>query len=207
MTAGTTRVELTTGREALVRVPQGDETGHPSAMVLLLHGAGGDARAGLGLLEEHADDAGLLLVAPSSLAATWDGVLGRVGSDGDAIDALMDEVVSRHSVDPAAVAVAGFSDGASYALGLALGDGDRFRHVVAFSPGFVAGDTRHGRPRVLVSHGRGDRVLPIDRCGRPVARRMAEQGYDVTFLEFDGGHTVPDPIRQAAVRWLLGREG
>jgi phospholipase/carboxylesterase len=203
VTPGTTTVELATGAEALVRVPQCSDAGHPAAMVVLLHGAGGDARGGLGLLEQQADEAGLLLVAPSSFAATWDGVLGRVGPDRDAIQALVDDVLGRHEVDPAAVAVGGFSDGASYALGLGLADGDLFRHVVAFSPGFVAGAARLGRPRLFVSHGTGDPVLPIDRCGRPVARRAADQGYDVTFLEFDGGHTVPDPIRRAAVRWLV----
>jgi len=91
-------------------------------------------------------------------------------------------------------------------LGLGLGHGDLFRHVVAFSPGFVAGAARLGRPRLFVSHGKADPVLPIDRCGRPVARWAADQGYDVTFLELDGTHTVPDVIRPAAVHWLLEGE-
>jgi predicted esterase len=32
---------------------------------------------------------------------------------------------------------------------------------------------------------------------------MREAGYDVNFREFEGGHTVPPPISDAAVRWWL----
>jgi phospholipase/carboxylesterase len=40
-----------------------------------------------------------------------------------------------------------------------------FSSAIAFSPGFVAVAVAEpvGRPRVFVSHGTQDRVLPIDR--------------------------------------------
>jgi predicted esterase len=194
---------MATGDEALVRVPQGYDPSRPAALVLLLHGAGGDARGGLALLEAEADAAGLLLAALPSADRTWDGVLGRPGPDAGAVDDLLAVVFERYAVDERRVAVGGFSDGASYALGLGMANGDLFGHVVAFSPGFVAGDGRRGMPRLFLSHGTSDRVLPIDRCSRPIARRTEEAGYDVTFLEFDGGHEVPAATRLAAVRWLL----
>jgi phospholipase/carboxylesterase len=55
----------------------------------------------------------------------------------------------------------GFSDGASYALSLGLTNGDLFRHVIAFSPGFMAPAARRGEPPVFVSHITRDGVLPI----------------------------------------------
>jgi hypothetical protein len=45
--------------------------------------------------------------------------------------------------------------------------------VLAFSPGFAAPRSLHGHPRVYISHGRADRVLPVERCGRRLARELA----------------------------------
>lgn len=44
------------------------------------------------------------------------------------------------AIDPAHVAIGGFSDGASCALSLGLVNGDLFTHVMAFSPGLVVAD-------------------------------------------------------------------
>jgi len=41
------------------------------------------------------------------------------------------------------VGVCGFSDGASYALGLGLANGELFKSVMAFSPGFCDGGGIH----------------------------------------------------------------
>ena len=60
----------------------------------------------------------------------------------------------------------------------------------------------HGSPRVFISHGDGDRVLPIDRCSRRLAPRLRSSGYDVTYAEFHGGHEVPDDIVRRASAWL-----
>lgn len=60
---------------------------------------------------------------------------------------------------------------------------------------------RHGRPRVFVSHGTSDRVLPIARCGRRLVPELRDAGYDVTYEEFRGGHRVPPEVAAAAVRW------
>jgi phospholipase/carboxylesterase len=47
-------------------VPAGYRALRPAPLVLLLHGAGEDARDGLALLRQQADEAGLILLAPSS---------------------------------------------------------------------------------------------------------------------------------------------
>jgi len=33
-------------------------------------------------------------------------------------------------------------------------------------------------------------------------RQLREEGYDVTYREFDGGHEVPDEIAREAFVWL-----
>ena len=67
-------------------------------------------------------------------------------------------------------------------------NGDLFPRVVAFSPGFVVEGTAHGKPRLFISHGTADPILPIDRCSRVIVPALRARGYDVTFREFDGGH-------------------
>ena len=99
--------------------------------------------------------------------------------------------------------MAGFSDGASYALGIGIANGDVVHAVIAYSPGFAAPLTRNGSPRFFVSHGVRDRVLPIDRCSRRLVPRLREGGYDVRYLEFPDGHEVPAGIVEDSARWLL----
>ncbi|HEX2192821.1 MAG TPA: hypothetical protein VHH09_06465 [Acidimicrobiales bacterium] len=143
-------------------------------------------------------------MAPASRRQTWDRVVGTFGPEVAAIDAALDRTFSRLAVDRARVAVDGFSDGASYALSLGLANGDLFTHVIAFSPGFAAPGSRRGRPRVFVTHGLHDDVLPISATSRRILRDLREEGYDVSYREFDGGHVVPDDLAGEAVRWFLG---
>lgn len=175
--------------------------GRPYQLVLLLHGAGASPRQGLDLLLPAADRHGLLLVAPKSTSATWDVVVEGFGPDVRRIDRVLEETVDSHRVGRCAVG--GFSDGASYALSIGLTNGDLFDAVLAFSPGFAAPLVTHGRPRVFVSHGTGDRVLPVDACSRQLVPRLRALGYRITYEEFDGGHEIPGWVVGNAVSWLL----
>jgi len=116
------------------------------------------------------------------------------------IDALLRRTAKR--VPISGHTIAGFSDGASYALTLGVSNGDVFDSVVAFSPGFFAPQVQHGRPGFFVSHGVGDQVLPVDRCSRRLVPKLRRRGYDVTYEEFDGGHEVPQAVREQAMAWL-----
>ncbi len=197
---GTRALGLEATRDSLLHVPAAGVPG-PAPLVVVLHGAGGDAEAGLGLLRAPADERGLLLLAPASRASTWDAVLGGHGPDAAVVDRALAAVLGSVPVDPGRIAVAGFSDGGSYALGLGLANGGLFRRVVAFSPGFVPPGPRTGQPPVFVSHGTGDEVLPIDRTSRVIVPALRADGHDVTYREFDGGHVVPPEVaREAADR-------
>jgi predicted esterase len=201
---GTRPLGLQARRDALLHVPADLVAGRPVPLVVTLHGAGGDAEGGLALLRTQADERGLVLLAPASGGSTWDGIQGSYGPDVDLLDRALDRVSSLVAVDLQRTAIAGFSDGASYALGLGLANGAVFRRVIAFSPGFVppgAGRSAE-QPEVFVSHGDADRVLPIDRTSRRVVPRLREQGYAVTYREFAGPHAVPPEIAREAVDWL-----
>lgn len=197
-------LELAATRDGYLYVPAGYRAARPAPLVVVLHGAGEDARDGLALLRAQADGADLILLAPSSREYTWDLVAGggRYGPDIAAIDQALERVFSRYAVDPARVAVGGYSDGASYALSLGMANGDLFTHVLAFSPGFAAAPGRVGSPRIFVSHGTRDEWLPIERCSRRIVPQLRRAGYDVCYREFDGGHVVPSEIGREAAEWF-----
>jgi phospholipase/carboxylesterase len=85
-----------------------------------------------------------------------------------------------------------------------MSNGDLFRAVMAFSPGFVpSGAQKAGMPRIFVSHGTQDQILPIDQCSRRLVPEFKKAGYTVKFEEFDGPHTVPPEMARAAMTWFL----
>ena len=200
---GVQRLGLDAGRDGLVYVPASYRADRPAPLALMLHGAGGNADHGLGLIRDLADDAGLILVAPESRGPTWDVIRGGYGPDVAFIDRALEQTFSRYAVDPGRVAVGGFSDGASYALSIGITNGDLLGHVIAFSPGFAAPAGTTGSPRIFVSHGTGDQVLPIDSCSRRIVPMLRRSGYDVTYQEFDGPHVVPPDMARQGVAWFL----
>ena len=194
---------LGSGRDGLLYIPEGYGTKYDKApLALMLHGAGGNARSGISHFLDLADEAGLVLLAPESRGRTWDVLVGGYGPDVEFIDRALEQTFDRLAVDAGRLAVAGFSDGASYALSIGLTNGNLFTHVIAFSPGFAALAGREGSPRIFVSHGVHDNVLPIDRCSRRIVPLLEREGYDVRYREFDGPHTVPQSVAHEALEWF-----
>lgn len=195
---GLRRLGLEDGRDGVLYVPRGYTPERPAPLALMLHGAGGRAQHGLSLLQHFADESGVLLLAPDSRGQTWDVIIDGYGRDVRYIDRALAQTFGRYAIDPKRIAVGGFSDGASYALSLGLTNGDLFTHIIAFSPGFMAPTRQQGRPRIFISHGTRDQVLPIGRCSRRLVPQLEGAGFDVLYREFDGAHTVPPEMARAA---------
>ena len=83
------------------------------------------------------------------------------------------DTYARCNVDRTRMAIAGHSDGASYALSLGLGTGDTFGQIMAFSPGVMQPAEVHGKPKIFISHGLSDPIMPID-VDQPEVRAAAE---------------------------------
>ncbi len=190
---------------ALLYVPESIDPSRPAPLVVMLHGAGGRAQHSLDLARAHADRHGVILLAPASRLASWDIISQRsYGADVTAIDAALRAVFAGYPVHPRRIAIGGFSDGASYALSLGLTNGGLFSHVLAFAPGFVAPGRPSGRPAIFITHGKADRVLPIDACSRSIVPQLKRAGYSVDYREFEGGHTVPPALAAEAFRTFVG---
>ena len=198
--SGKVELGLDRERDAILQLPK---TGPGSVPLLVfLHGAGQSADDMFWYLGTTHEEAGVAVLVPHSRGHTWDAIGGSFGIDIQFLNQALERVFETVAVDPARIAIGGFSDGASYAISLGLINGDLFNRVVAFSPGFVISGLQRGNPRLFISHGTHDRILPIDRCGRSIATTLTARGFPVTFREFDGDHEIPGDIAREGLQFV-----
>ena len=203
ITPGHHRLGLGESRDGALFVPKSYRAGTAHPLLVLLHGAGQSSSEwiGAGSFIRMLDARGILMLAPDSRGATWE---HRDPRDVRFIDAALAWTFDRADIDPSRLALGGFSDGASFALSIGLYNGALFPSLLAFSPGFIATEARRGKPRVFVSHGMLDPVLPFGNARRIVASLRAES-YDVRFEQFAGGHTIEPLLASKALDWFERR--
>jgi predicted esterase len=190
--------------ECTLFVPENYRADEPAGLFVVLHGAG-NSRNYMGQFFPPAGEYGLVILVPKSAGRTWDMVMGGFGRDVPAIDRALSHTFDHCNIDPARIALGGFSDGGSYALSLGLDNGDLFTHLIAFSAGFISPQERTGRPGIYMFHGTRDTILPIASTSRRIIQQLRGWEYDVTYEEFDGPHTVRIEDVRAAFDWLNGR--
>jgi predicted esterase len=194
-------LRLANGQPARMRVtPPGPRR---RALVVVLHGAGQTPADALEAFRGGWQEPGLVLIAPASKGRTWSILGSPQDLDLESVNFALAEAYERCRIDRRRLAVGGFSDGATYALTLGVSNGDLFPAVMALSPGGVVAGEHVGIPRIFVSHGTLDSVLPIEVAGDAVVQRLRTAGYPVTYRRFRGGHEVSDATSAAAIRWFL----
>ncbi len=196
------RLGLDGDRDATLRLPP-TVSSAPLPLLVYLHGATQRGEGMLRRIGAATDEAGIAVLAPDSRETTWDAIRGDYGRDIAFLNRALDRVFSTVAIDAARVAIGGFSDGATYALSVGLINGDLFTHVIANSPGFIVEGQPHGKPRVFVSHGTADQILPIEQCSRVIVPALRRRGYDVSFKEFTGRHELPPDIAGDAMHWFV----
>jgi len=191
-------------RDGLYYIPTNYKPGVAMPLWVALHGAGSTGQS-TQYMFPLADEFGVILVSPDSRdERTWDGVLRDWGPDIEYIAAAVGKVAQLCTVDRARMTVAGFSDGASYSLSFGITFGDQFSHVISMSPGVMQPMAARGKPKIFISHGISDPVMPIDDTSRRFVPRLKSLGYDVTYREYEGTHRPSPPIVREAFKWATG---
>jgi phospholipase/carboxylesterase len=201
---GTHALALGSDRDGLLIVPKTYRADTSAPLAVMLHGAGGYARR-VAALFSVADELGVIVLATDSRGGTWDAIRGSFGPDIDFLDRALEYTFTRCAVDPQRLAIGGFSDGATYGLSVGLINGELFTHIVACSPGFIIPGPLRGRPKIFISHGTADEILPINATSRRIVPALENEHYAVTYREFDGPHRVPPEIAREALVWLRGK--
>lgn len=203
-TVGISPLDLGSPRDGTLYVPHSYDPATPAPLFIGLHGAGGSA-VGWTSYQARAETRKMIMLAPDSRGPTWDLILnGEVGPDVGFIQKALEYTFARCRIDPARICLGGFSDGASYGLSIGVANGDLFTHLVGYSPGYLQyPDDSIGKPRVFVSHGTSDPILPVTQSRDVIVPGLRSRGYDVTYQEFAGVHEVPSTISEAALDWFL----
>lgn len=183
-------------RKARIYLPPQSAGDPPMPLIIALHGAGGQDGGLIKIVMHWAEANGVGVLAPRSADSTWDILRGGYGPDVSWIEFLLHWTAQSRRLDVTRIALAGFSDGASYALSLGSINAEFISDVIAFSPGFALSKMT-GNPRIFISHGARDDVLPVE-CGRGLSQRFADGGHDVQYVEFDGGHHIPEDVAVTA---------
>ena len=208
--------------EAVAYVPA--SAGPRSPLLVLLHGAGRRADRMIEDLAAEADARGIVLLAPTSRDLTWDTV-SRAQQPPSSDSMLANELAHRFTasrdaarveaaitalgkiipVDRSHTVLAGFSDGATFALAMGLSRDHQFSAVIAWSPGIAIETSRPARGRrVFVSHGRQDHVLSFNTACAEIVPLLQSEGAAVSFLPFDGGHEIPGVAKDSFLDALFG---
>jgi phospholipase/carboxylesterase len=203
ITPGLHELGVGVGRDGLLFVPSTYKPTEPLPLVVLLHGAGGDASAWFGSYDDRGEAGKIIMLAIDSRGPTWDAIFENAfGPDVRFIEQALKTTFAHCAIARNRITLAGFSDGASYALSLGTANGDLFDHVIAYSPGYMPSSNARGKPRIFVSHGTLDGILPIAGASRVIVPKLRSRGYQVEYVEFEGVHEVPQQISDRALGWL-----
>ncbi|HET9157306.1 MAG TPA: PHB depolymerase family esterase [Myxococcaceae bacterium] len=185
-------------RDGLLYVPEAARTRRVPLLVML-HGAGGSPDRLWPTVKNDAVERSVAVLMPASRQWTWQYRPGDFGSDRAFIDAALASTFRRVAVDPAHIALGGFSAGATIALSLGPSNGDLFGWVFAFSPTGLEVAGRVGHPGFLIAHGTADEIVPIPGSSRQIVPVLRAEGDRVIYREFPGGgHEIfPDALHEA----------
>lgn len=169
------------------------------ALVIALHGAGGDEHMfleayGHGLIGRLAAEHGFVVACPATPSFMATPLL---------FDALVEEMIACHDIDPQRIHVVGHSMGAAAAARLASLRGKRIASVALVAGG---GELAPGGPPTLLVGAGLDPLMPASRV-RSIAEKAAESGCEVEYREFprEGHLLVVTTALPEVVQWLLDR--
>src|SRR5579864_3694783 len=189
-------------------IPRNYSPSTPVPLILALHfGVGGGDAAGAGrdvvqiLIGPGFAELGAIIVAPDSLRGDWSSPENE-----KAVNALLDMVQARYSIDKKKVVVTGFSMGGAGSWHFAEKFPERFSAAIPVA-GRPPASASGWRLPVLAIHSRDDQVAPFG----PTEARIAElqkAGVNAKLILLTGithyeTYRFRDALRQA-IPWLRG---
>lgn len=120
---------------------------------------------------------------------------------------LVRTLTKKTKLPPAAVAIAGFSQGAQMAVDVALHVDKPLGAALAMSGSTIPGESWEGLAqkvsgtRFFVSHGTGDNVISLAQ-GQAVRDLLERSGQQVVYVEFNGQHRIAPEVVQALPGFL-----
>jgi len=118
------------------------------------------------------------------------------------------EVRQRFNIDTRRIFLVGYGEGAAAAYRLGLGMPSRFAGLVAVngwlprSHGPLIWLPQARRLRVLIAHGRGNRLVPV-AAAEQANRLLITAGIDTKLELFDSGHRIRSPLLRIINEWLM----
>jgi len=175
LTPGLHSLSLPRGDEPAIHyaisIPRNYSPSRPVPLILALHfGVGGGDAAGAGgdvvqiLVGPALSELGAIMVAPDSVRGDW-----STPENEKAVNALLDMVLSRYSIDKKKVVVTGFSMGGAGSWHFAEKFPERFSAVIPVA-GRPPASASGWRLPVLAIHSHDDQVVPFG----PTEARIAE---------------------------------
>jgi predicted peptidase len=189
-----------------ISVPRNYSASKPVPLILALHfGVGGGDAAGAGgdvvqiLIGPALAELGAIIVAPDSMRGDWSSPENE-----KAVNALLDMVLARYSIDKKKVVVTGFSMGGAGSWHFAEKFPERFSAAIPVAGRPPASASRWRLP-VLAIHSHDDQVVPFG----PTEARIAElqkAGVNAKLIPLTGithyeTYRFRDALRQA-IPWL-----
>ncbi|HEX4198820.1 MAG TPA: dienelactone hydrolase family protein [Caulobacteraceae bacterium] len=180
-------------------------------LVMALHGGGGTGRAFLWSWLRDARTFGAVLVAPTSVGATW----ALSGPDGDTpnLARILDRVQGGWSIDPRRMLLTGMSDGGTFTYVSGLEAASPFTHLAPACASFhpmiaqMADPDRMRDLPIYLVHGARDWMFSVD-VARGAHEALKAAGANVTYREIDDlSHAYPREVNPAILGWLDGDGG
>ena len=195
---------LGSDRHCWIIVPENYDNSKRWPLTLFFRGAITPAQSYMEPLRAIANEMGMVVLAPEATGRTWDLILrGGFGPDVEFINRSLHTAYQAVNVDQDRVFTSGFSDGGSYSLSLGLTNGDFFKKVVAYAPGFMQPASENGHPDFFIAHGALDDIIPVE-VSRLLAQQLEAAGYACEFVEWDGPHAVSLSQVRASFQFMLG---
>ncbi len=189
-------------KDGYLFVPSAAANEDDTPLLIWLHGGGGDAES-TRYMFEVAEEYGVAVLTLDARHNTWDGIDSPYIRDVPFINEALTYTFQRIKVDQSRIALGGLSDGGAYALAIGRTNGDFFSHLIAVAPGpLTPPGPPVGSPRVLVMHGARDNVYPTMLSRRLIVPGLESEGYNVTYIEFDGPHWATEAAMHEILRWF-----